>query len=63
MEKARVRTFPRWLFMILSIGGAWASGIYLGKISVTGFTLEFLIPAIVFGVMSLIMAWGVLGSR
>ena len=63
METSSTRTFPRWTFLILSIGGAWASGIYLGKMTIEGSSTELLIPAISFGVMSLLMAWGALSRR
>jgi hypothetical protein len=51
------------MFLLLSIGGAWASGIYLGKITIKGASTGFLIPMICFGVMGLIMVWGVLSER
>ncbi|UCF60970.1 MAG: hypothetical protein JSV37_14610 [Anaerolineaceae bacterium] len=60
MEKSRNRIPPRWMFLLLSIGGAWASGIYLGKITVEGTLTGLLIPMISFSVMGLIMAWGAL---
>lgn len=63
MEKSRSRIPPRWMFLMLSIGGAWASGIYLGKITIEGTSTGLLIPMICFGVMGLIMAWGALSER
>jgi hypothetical protein len=63
MEKSRVQTFPRWAFMLLSIGGAWASGIYLGKISIAGASTGLLVPVIGFGLMGFLMAWGALFER
>ncbi len=63
MEKSRVRIPPRWMFLFLSVGGGWASGIYLGKISIEGASTGLLIPMISFGVMSMIMAWGALSER
>ena len=60
MEKGRSRIPPLWMFLLLSIGGAWASGIYLGKITVEGALTGLLIPAICFGVMGLITARGAL---
>lgn len=63
METSTTRAFPRWAFLILSIGGAWASGIYLGKMTIEGSSTGSLIPAISFGVMSLLMAWGALSRR
>lgn len=63
MEKNRTRVPPRWMFLLLSIGGAWASGIYLGKVTIEGVSGTFLTPMIGFGVMSLLMAWGALTYR
>jgi hypothetical protein len=63
MEKSRARIPPRWMFLLLSVGGAWASGIYLGKITIEGASTGLLIHTISFGVMSLIMAWGALSKR
>ena len=63
MEKRRIRIPPRWMFLLLSIGGAWASGIYLGKIIIEGASTGLLIPMISFGVIGMIMAWGALSER
>jgi len=63
MEKGRIRIPPRWMFLLLTIGGAWASGVYLGKITIEGASTGLLIPMISFGVMSLIMAWGAISER
>jgi hypothetical protein len=51
------------MFLFLSVGGGWASGIYLGKITIEGASTVLLIPMIGFGVMGLIMTWGVLSER
>jgi hypothetical protein len=51
------------MFLFLSVGGAWASGIYLGKITIEGTSTGLLMLTISFGVMSLIMAWGALSER
>ena len=63
MEESRSRIPPQWMYTLLSIGGAWASGIYLGKITVEGVMTGLLIPMIIFGVMGLIMAWGGLSGH
>ena len=63
MEKSRARIPPRWIFLLLSVGGTWASGIYLGKITIEGASIGLLIPMISFGVMSLIMVWGAYAGR
>lgn len=62
MEKTRAKTLPRWIFTLLAIGGAWASGIYLGKITIEGASTGLLILAIGFGLMSFLMAWGALSE-
>lgn len=63
MKNNRTGTLPRWLFLLLSLGGAWASGIYLGKMTITGASTEFLIPTLAFAVMALIMGWGAYAGR
>jgi len=63
MEKSRVRIPPRWMFLLLSVGGAWASGIYLGKITIEGASTGLFILMISFGVMGLIITWGALSER
>jgi hypothetical protein len=63
MERNHAKALPRWIFTLLSISGAWASGIYLGKITIEGATTSLLIPVIGFAVLGLIMAWGALSER
>jgi hypothetical protein len=63
MEKKQIRALPRWIFTLLAIGGAWASGIYLGKITIEGVSTGLLIPVIGFGLMVFLMAWGALAER
>lgn len=63
MDKSRIRIPPRWMFLLLSIGGAWASGIYLGKITIEGASTGLLIPLISFGLMAFLMAWGAISER
>jgi hypothetical protein len=63
MEKTRNRVPPRWMYMFLSIGGAWASGIYLGKLTIAGSSTALLLPMIGFAVLGLLMAWGALTDR
>ena len=63
MEKNRGRIPPRWMFLLLSVGGAWASGIYLGKITIEGASTGLLVPMIGFGVVGLVMAWGSVAKR
>jgi hypothetical protein len=55
MIKNRV---PWWLFAIIAIGALLASGIYLGIMSVEGFTGIRMVQAVGFGVLGLIMFWG-----
>jgi hypothetical protein len=58
MEESRTRSFPRWLFAILAIGGLLASGIYIGIMSVEGFAGMRLVQAAAFGLLGLLMFWG-----
>ncbi len=57
------KSFPKWLFASISVGGLLASGIFLGIMSIEGFTTLRLLQALGFGVMGLIMFWGVLVDR
>jgi len=50
--------FPRWIFAVIAIGGLLASGLYLGILSVEGYSILRLIQALGFGIMGLIMFWG-----
>lgn len=63
MVKTEKRSFPRWLFAILAIGGLVASGIYLGIMSVEGFTSLRLAQSAGFGLLGLVMFWGAIQSR
>lgn len=60
MIKNRV---PWWLFAIIAIGALLASGIYLGIMSVEGFTGIRILQASGFGLLGLIMFWGAIHSR
>lgn len=63
MENSRVKVLPRRMFLLLSIGGAWASGIYLGKVTIEGSLTGNLVPMISFGLLGLIMVFGALSER
>ncbi len=58
MGKTRKSSFPRWLFAVIAIGGLLASGIYIGVMSMEGFTGLRLAQAAGFGLLGLIMFWG-----
>ena len=62
MEEGRARKFPRWGFVLLSIAGSWASGIYLGQVSVEGATVNDLVRVVAFGLFSLLMAYGAIAK-
>jgi hypothetical protein len=51
------------MFVVLAVTAAGASGIYLGKMSVEGASMPLSIPALVFGVLGLVMAWGAIAAR
>jgi hypothetical protein len=55
MSKNRV---PWWLYALIAIGALLASGIYLGILSVEGFTGLRMVEAAGFGLLGLIMLWG-----
>jgi hypothetical protein len=63
MDKTEKRSFPRWSFAILAIGGLLASGIYIGVMSVEGFAGVRLLQAAGFGILGLLMFWGALSSH
>lgn len=58
MKDKGKRSFPRWLFAILAICGLVASGIYLGILSIEGFSALRLAQAAGFGILGLLMFWG-----
>jgi len=57
------REFPRWGFAILTAGGFWASGVYAGMIRASGTTAGDIAGAAGFGLLGLVMLWGVLARR
>lgn len=62
MEDGRVRKFPQWGFVLLSIAGSWASGIYLGRVSIEGASVSDLLRVVAFGAFSLLMACGAIAK-
>lgn len=54
--------FPRWIFAVISIGCLVASGIFLGIISMEGYSVLRLIQVLGFGLVGLAMFWGVYSS-
>ena len=63
MAERRVNLPPRWLFAIVAAGAFVACGIYLGMMRVEGLSTGDTIRAGAFGVLGLLMLWGVLGKR
>ncbi len=63
MDQNKKQNFPRWLFAILAVGGLLASGIYLGIISIEGYTVLRLAQTVGFGIMGLLMFWGAYSGR
>ena len=63
MSKTSKRAFPRWLFALLAIGGLVAGGIYLGIMSVDGFSVLRLAQTVGFGMFGLVMLWGALYTK
>jgi hypothetical protein len=62
MEEDRIRKFPRWGFVLLSIAGSWVSGIFLGQVSIEGASVNNLVRVIAFGAFSLLMACGAIAK-
>jgi hypothetical protein len=63
MEKSEKQAFPRWLFAVIAIGGLLASGIYMGIMSVEGFTNMRLVQTVGYGLLGLVMFWGAIQTR
>ena len=63
MNSSKEQNLPRWAFTLLAVGTAWASGNYLGKLSIVGATSSLLIPLAGFGLIALIMGWGAVSRR
>ena len=63
MAGCRTKLPPRWFFSILAVGTFIACGIYLGMIRVKGVSTGHVVRAGAFGVLGLLMLWGVLGKR
>jgi hypothetical protein len=62
MKKNKVRTMPGWIFTLLACGAFCATGIYIGKVSVLGFSSADLIRLLAFAALGLVMLWGSLFS-
>ena len=63
MDTTEKSLFPKWLFAIIAAGGLLACGIYIGIMSVEGFSGMRLAQAAGFGILGLIMFWGAIQSR
>jgi len=63
MAERRIKPPPRWFFSILAVGAFVACGVYLGIIRADGVSTGHVIRAVGFGVLGLLMLWGVLGKR
>ena len=63
MKENQVQSLPRWVFVLLSVGTSWASGLYLGMLMVEGTSTAYLIRIIGFGVIALVMTWGSIAKR
>jgi hypothetical protein len=60
MDKNRKPSFPRFLFALLAICGFLASGIYIGIMSIQGFSGIHLVVSVGFGILGSLMFWGAL---
>jgi hypothetical protein len=55
------RRAPRWLFAAVMVGGFVACGVYLGMMRAMGPSAGSVVRAAGFGMLGLLMLWGVLG--
>jgi len=62
MELKKQR-FPRWLFVVIAVGGLLASGLFLGILSVEGATTARILQTAGFGLLGLVMLWGALNGQ
>ena len=53
------RKFPRLIFAVISIGALIASGIFLGIMTVEGYSTIRLVSALGFAGLGLVLFWGV----
>jgi hypothetical protein len=63
MENEQKKSFPKWLFSVIAIGGLVASGIFIGIVSVEGVSTVRLLQAGGYGLIGLVMFWGAVESR
>jgi hypothetical protein len=63
MTERKMKTPPRWFFSILVVGAFLACGIYLGMIRLEGVSTGLVMRAVGFGLLGILMLWGVLGKR
>ena len=54
---------PWWLFAVIAVGALLASGISVGIMSASGYTVRHMAQAIGFGLLGLIMFWGAARSQ
>ncbi|MFN2275189.1 MAG: hypothetical protein ACK2TX_10120 [Anaerolineales bacterium] len=58
MDSRHNQSFPRWMFVVLAVTAAGASGIYVGKMTLLGGSAQFLFPVCGFGGLALATAYG-----
>jgi hypothetical protein len=54
---------PRWIFILLTVGGLVASGIFVGIMRVEGATTGNVVRVIGYGVFGLVMLWGAVKQK
>ena len=59
----RTKAFPRWIYRVLSAGSFIATGVYLEKGVLEGFTAGTIVRIVVFFVLGCLWTWGALGTR
>jgi hypothetical protein len=62
MQSNQKLVFPKAAFTLLACGAFWASGIYLGKITLVGAIFDLSLRAAAFTILGLLMVWGALAK-
>jgi hypothetical protein len=63
MIRNRSKEFPRWIFSILGAAAFIATGIYLEKGVLQGFSTGTIVRIVVLFVLGCLWTWGAMGTR
>jgi hypothetical protein len=63
MNDKDIRYPPPWVFGLIAVGATWASGVFMGKMTLAGPSGDLLVRAVGYGMLALMMAWGAWARR